>query len=109
MVTLIKKDQSTAKLRRIPVYLVDNTDGKEPELGVTSPTISLSKNGDATASGAGSFAEIGTGRYYYEPTAAEVDEGGWLYGNVVKSAVSRNFAFVAFIDDGTLDRRTILQ
>lgn len=88
-------DESISANRRIPVYLVDATDGYTPETGVTTPTIEISKNGAAQASGGGSFVEVGDGIYYYETTLSEVDTKGILMLRVLKSGVSREF--VAFI------------
>jgi hypothetical protein len=84
-------DEATAAQRRIPVYLVDATDGFTPEAGVATPTIEVSKNGAAQGAGAGTWAEIGDGLYYYEATAGEVDTLGFLNVRVVKSGVSREF------------------
>jgi hypothetical protein len=85
----IKQNESTASRRRVPVYLVDATDGFTPETGVTSPSISVSKNGGTQASGTGTWTEVGNGMYYYETVAGEVDTVGWLNVRVLKSTVSR--------------------
>jgi hypothetical protein len=83
--------EATAARRRIPIYLVDATDGFTPEVGVVTPTIEVSKNGAVQAAGGGTWTEIGDGLYYYETTAGEVDTLGFLNVRVVKSAVSREF------------------
>jgi hypothetical protein len=87
----IKQSETTATRRRIPVLLVDITNGYTPETGVSSPTINISKNGDTTFSGTGTWAEIGNGQYYYEFTADEVDTLGWISINIEKATVSRDF------------------
>lgn len=89
----INTDESTAALRRVLIYLVDEVDGYTPETGVATPTIEISKNGAATAAGAGTWTEItgGDGTYYYELTAAEVNTEGFLKIRIVKAGVSREF------------------
>lgn len=87
----IKQSEATAARRRIPVLLVDITDGFTPEVGVTTPTINISKNGATSASGAGTWTEIGNGQYYYEFTSGEVDTLGWIAVNIEKATVSRDY------------------
>jgi hypothetical protein len=87
----IKQSEATAARRRIPVLLVDITDGFTPETGVVTPTINVSKNGATVASGAGTWTEIGNGQYYYEFTAGEVDTLGWIAVNIEKATVSRDY------------------
>lgn len=87
----IKQSEATAARRRIPVLLVDITDGFTPETGVVTPTINVSKNGATIATGAGSWTEIGNGQYYYELTAGEVDTLGWIALNIEKATVSRDY------------------
>lgn len=87
----IKQNEATAVRRRIPILLVDITDGFTPETGVTAPTVNISKNGATVASGAGTFAEIGNGQYYYEFTAGEVDTLGWIALNLEKATVTRDY------------------
>ena len=93
----VKLSESTAARRRIPVLLVDITDGFTPETGVVTPTINISKNGATVASGAGTWAEIGNGQYYYEFTAGEVDTLGWVSVNIEKATVSRDYNAVVQI------------
>jgi hypothetical protein len=87
----IKQSEATAARRRIPVLLVDITDGFTPETGVLTPTINISKNGATVATGAGTWTEIGNGQYYYEFTAGEVDTLGWIAVNIEKATVSRDY------------------
>jgi len=87
----IKQSEATAARRRIPVLLVDLTDGFTPEVGVVTPTINISKNGATVASGAGTWTEIGNGQYYYEFTTGEVDTLGWIAVNIEKATVSRDY------------------
>ena len=77
---IITLNQATAALRRIPVYLVDETDGVTPETGVTfsAGDIKVSENGAAQANHAGTVTEVGLGLYYYECATTEVDTEGFL-------------------------------
>ena len=81
----IKLSEGTAARRRIPILLVDATDGYTPETGITTPTIKVSKNGGTQATGTGTFTEIGTGQYYYEFASGEVDTLGWVTFNLQKA------------------------
>ena len=87
----IKLSETTAARRRIPILLVDATDGYTPETGITSPTIKISKNGATQATGTGTFTEIGTGQYYYEFASGEVDTLGWIAFNLQKSGTTRDY------------------
>ena len=93
----VKLSEATAARRRIPVLLVDITDGFTPETGVVTPTINLSKNGATVATGAGTWTEIGNGQYYYEFTTGEVDTLGWVSVNIEKATVSRDYNAVVQI------------
>jgi hypothetical protein len=93
----IKQSDADAAHRRIPVLLVDITDGFTPETGVTAPTINVSKNGATPVSGAGTWAEIGNGQYYYQLTTGEVDTLGWVSLNIEKATVSRDYNSVVQI------------
>lgn len=93
----VKLSEATAARRRIPVLLVDITDGFTPEVGVVTPTINISKNGATVATGAGTWTEIGNGQYYYEFTTGEVDTLGWVSVNIEKATVSRDYNAVVQI------------
>ena len=76
----VLQSEATAARRRIPVYLVDATDGFTPEVGIT-PTgaeIQTSENGAAFVNFAGTWTEIANGLYYYEFTAAELSTLGFV-------------------------------
>lgn len=90
----IKQSESTAARRRIPVLLVDSTDGYTPKTGQTGPTVTISKNGATTATGTGSWTEIGNGQYYYEFASGEVDTLGWIAVNVQKTACRQYNAII---------------
>jgi hypothetical protein len=80
-------DESTAARRRVPVALVDDTDGKTAETGITlsAGDMKISKNGGAQANHAGTLTELAGGDYYYEFAAAELDTVGYVTGKIVKS------------------------
>lgn len=90
----IKLSESTAARRRIPVLLVDATDGFTPKTGQTAPTVTISKNGATAVSGAGTFTEVGNGVYYYEFTAGEADTLGWIALNVQKATCRQYNAII---------------
>lgn len=83
---LITQNEATAAQRTISIYAVDATDGVTPETGLT-PTVQVSKNGAAFAAGAGTVAEVASGVYTYELTAAEVDTLGALIVRVTDAAM----------------------
>tara|TARA_R110000868_G_scaffold13161_11_gene61897 strand:- start:324 stop:989 length:666 start_codon:yes stop_codon:yes gene_type:complete len=90
----IKLSESTAARRRIPVLLVDSTDGFTPKTGQTAPTITISKNGATAVSGAGTFTEVANGVYYYEFTVGEADTLGWIALNVQKATCRQYNAII---------------
>ena len=76
--------------QKIPVRLVDDTDGETLETSVSSPTIQLSKNGGSFASASdGTWAEIGNGWYTVRLNGTDTSDVGWLLLRVVKSGTSR--------------------
>lgn len=93
---LLQKDEATAARRRIPIYLVDETDGVTPETSVTvgAGDVKISKDGGGEANHAGTLNELAGGMYYYEATAGELDTLGFLSIRLVKSGV-RTFIAVA--------------
>lgn len=92
----ITQSESTAARRRVPVYLVDSTDGFTPETGITfsAGDIKISKNGAAEGNHAGTVTELAGGLYYYECTSGEVDTLGFLSARFTKTGV-RTFVAVA--------------
>lgn len=93
---MLKQSEATAARRRVPIYLVDATDGVTPETGLTfsGSDVQLSKNGAAFASFAGTMTEVAAGLYHYEATAGELDTLGFLAVKVVKTGV-RTFVGMA--------------
>lgn len=93
---LIKKNESTTTLRRVPVIIVDQSDGNSLETGQTNFNIEVSKAGAAQASGTGVWGEIGDGEYYYQFGSTEVNTFGFLIARFQKTGM-REFKAVAQI------------
>ena len=75
--------------QKVPVTLVDATDNKALETGVSSPTIQISKNGGSYASASdGTWAEVGNGDYTVRLNATDTSELGFLILRVEKTSVS---------------------
>jgi hypothetical protein len=85
----VKQSESTADRRRVPILMVDETDGSTPETGLTLYGL-LSKNGNTFAATAGTFAEAGYGQYYYQFTTGEIDSLGYA-GIHVTASGARNY------------------
>lgn len=88
MLTL-KQNESTAARRRVFFNLVDGTDNKTAETGLTlsGSEIKVSKNGATAANMAGTAAEVSSmgGLYYYTLDATEVDTLGTVVLYINKS------------------------
>lgn len=91
----VKQSESTADRRRVPILMVDETDGSTPEVGLTLYGL-LSKNGGTFAATAGSFAEAGYGQYYYQFTTGEIDSLGWA-GIHITASGARNYDAIIHI------------
>lgn len=86
---LFQQSEATASYRRVPIHLVDATDGLTAETGVTG-TPQLSKNGASWGNTSATITEVGNGAYYVELTAGELDTLG--FGMVrFKSAATAEF------------------
>ncbi len=71
--------EATAAERRVYFNLVDATDGNAAETGVTVSNTNecqISENGGAFANCTGTTTEVGSGLYYHELAAADVDTVG---------------------------------
>lgn len=86
---------------RIPVRMVDVTDGETGEPGLT-PTCTRSINGAAFASCTGTITGIGEGNYYFTPAAAEQAPG--FYVIKVADATSKTFWGTYRVSSGISDR-----
>lgn len=73
---LLRKDEPTAARRRVPLYLVDASDGLTPETSEGGGRPQVSKNGGGFADTAGTLTAVGNGAYYVELTASELDTAG---------------------------------
>ena len=81
--------QANKASQKVPVTLVDATDGVTAETGVVTPTIQASKNGAAYASlSDGTWAELGNGDYTILLNATDTNTLGWLLIRVIKSGVT---------------------
>lgn len=69
--------EATAARRRIPIHLVDATDGITKKTGETGGQPQLGKNGAAFANTSATLVETTDGFYYVELTAAELDTLGF--------------------------------
>lgn len=80
--------ETTAAERRIPIYLVEATDGETPETGVTisGGECRISKNGGTSANCAGSVVENETGLYYYQASTGDIDTLGYVTVRILDSA-----------------------
>lgn len=77
----ILKNQATAALRRIPFLVVDDTYLNQPVTGLilsSGNDLTLSRNGASEENSAGSWVEVGNGKYYYQAAVGEVDTEGYL-------------------------------
>lgn len=80
---LRRKIGATVKL---PVLLVDSTDGSTKKTGVTAPTVQISKNGGAfTAPSDGAWTELGNGHYTLSLNATDLNTVGTIQGYVQKA------------------------
>ena len=85
----VKQSESTAARRRVPILMVDATDGSTPETGLTLYGL-VAKNGGTFATSAGTFAETGYGQYYYQFDTGEIDTLGFA-GIHVTATGARNY------------------
>lgn len=95
----IKVSESTSSRREIPIYLVDDTDGKTAETGVTVSTsdVQIRKAGGSFANFAGTWTEVASGLYTYTPSTGEIDTLGPFVVKVVKSGVRTYMASVQIV------------
>lgn len=92
---LIKQNETNPIRRRIPVVLVQLSDGWTGIAGKTlvAGEMKISKDGAAFANVAGTVTDLTTGDYYYEATAAEVDTLGPLMGRWIPASTARSSRF----------------
>lgn len=109
----VKQNETTAIRRRIPVLLVDATDGYTPETGITGATITVSKNGSIVSAGVAgrSLTEVGNGIYWYglgdgtgsPATANEINDLGWVSVNVSATGCRNYNAIVQIMAYDAMD------
>lgn len=109
----VKQNETTAIRRRIPVLLVDATDGYTPETGITGATITVSKNGSIVSAGVAgrSLTEVGNGIYWYglgdgtgsPATANEINDLGWVSINVSATGCRNYNAIVQIMAYDAMD------
>lgn len=75
---LFQLSEATAAQRRVPLHLVDATDGITPETGEAAGQPQISKNGGAFANTTATLTAIGNGAYYVELTATELNTVGFI-------------------------------
>jgi hypothetical protein len=92
--------------QKVPVRLVDDTDGETLETGVSSPTIQISKNGASFASASdGTWAEVGNGWYTVRLDDTDTSAVGWLLLRVVKSGTSRESHIICNVSISSSEER----
>lgn len=71
--------------QKVPVLLVDATSAAVAS--ITSPTLTLSKNGAATVTPSdGTWAEVGNGIYTIQLNATDTDTLGWITITVIHAS-----------------------
>lgn len=73
----IALDETTAAKRRLPILMVDATDGETAETGLTL-TCTISKAGASFGAHSGSVSEVSGGQYYLQLGSGDVDTQGYL-------------------------------
>lgn len=103
----ITVNQTVAARRRIPLYLVDATDGltEENAIVISGSECRIAKNGAGSTTCAGTVTFNETGLYYYEATAGDVDTIGYITVHISDSG-ARKFIGVANINGFDLTSAT---
>lgn len=103
---LILQSEATAARRRIPIWLVDATDGIASEISVTG-TPRIAKNGVSSAAASASIVEVDStnmpGLYYLELTAGEVDTLGTIYISFKTAATAQWHGICHVVDFDPFD------
>lgn len=94
----LRKDESTAARRRVPLFVVDAVDGLTTETGEASGQPQVSKNGGAFANTTNALTAIGSGAYYVELTAAELDTAGFLAVRYKSAETAEAQTFVQVVE-----------
>jgi hypothetical protein len=88
---IFKQNEGTAARRRMFLMLVDAVDGITAETGEAAGQPQFSKNGAAWANTTATLTAVGSGTYYVELTAAELDTLGTVAVRY-KSAATAEFS-----------------
>jgi hypothetical protein len=99
----VKLDESNSTRRRIPVLLVDATDGYTPETGLSTFTVNVSQNGTILGSQTQSLTEVGNGVYYYTLGTGAVNTLGWVTINVSATGCRQYNAIVQIMAYDAMD------
>ena len=99
----VKLDESNSTRRRIPVLLVDATDGYTPETGLSTFTVVVSQNGTVLSSQSQSLTEVGNGIYYYTLSTGAVNTLGWVTVNVSATGCRNYNAIVQIMAYDAMD------
>ncbi len=104
--TLMRQSEGTAARRRIPIWLVDATDGIAAETGVTG-TPRIAKNGVSSAAATASIVQVDVtnmpGLYYLELTAAELDTLGQVFVSFKTAATAQWHGIITVVDYDPFD------
>lgn len=99
----VKLDESNSTRRRIPVLLVDATDGYTPETGLSTFTVNVSQNGTILGSQTQTLTEVGNGIYYYTLGTGAVNTLGWVTVNVSATGCRNYNAIVQIMAYDAMD------
>lgn len=99
----VKLDESNSTRRRIPVLLVDATDGYTPETGLSTFTVNVSQNGTILGSQTQTLTEVGNGIYYYTLGTGAVNTLGWVTVNVSATGCRQYNAIVQIMAYDAMD------
>jgi hypothetical protein len=92
--------------QKVPVALVDQTNYRTLETGISSPTIEISKNGAAFAAPSdGTWAEISDGYYTVRLNVTDTNTEGWLLLRVIKASVSAETLVYCEVGTSPADNR----
>lgn len=104
--TLMRQGESTAPRRRIPIWLVDATDGITAETGVTG-TPRVAKNGVSSSAANAAIVQVDVtnmpGLYYLELTAGEVDTLGQIFVSFKTAATAQWHGIITVVDYDPFD------
>lgn len=99
----VKQNESLSERRRIPVLLVDATDGYTPETSLSTFTVAVSQNGTILSSQSQSLTEVGNGIYYYTLGTGAVNTLGWVTVNVSATGCRNYNAIVQIMAYDAMD------